>query len=127
MSFVWIEGTAVGDIIHKADIDEIKTNIDSIKDNLANITHDVTDNSNEKGTHNATKYTTHDATQYTGRDSGHYTSNDAADNGNYYSTQVILANSVQLSQVYNYLCTNNLWGHYTSVYSVHNNWRKTVN
>ena len=85
MAFVWVEGTAVGDIIHKADIDEIHTNIDSVKDSLANITHYVTDNSNEKGTHNATKYTTHDATQYTGRDSAHYTSNNSGNNGTYYS------------------------------------------
>ncbi|MBU0847675.1 hypothetical protein KKH23_10855 [Patescibacteria group bacterium] len=85
MSFTWLQGTAAGDIIHKADIDEIHTNIDSIKDNLANITYYVTNDATDKGTHNATKYTTHDATQYTGMDSVYYTSNDAGANGVYYS------------------------------------------
>jgi len=101
MAFVWIQGTAVDDIIHKADIDEIHTNIDSIKDNLANITYYITDNANEKDTHNATKYTTHDATQYTGRDSAHYTSNNSSNNGSYYgnlnSTIQVNHDSEQLS------------------------------
>ena len=86
MAFVWVQGTAAGDIIHKADIDEIHTNIDSIKDNLANITYYVTNDAIDKGTHNATKYTTHDATQYTGMDSTHYTSHDSSDNSIVYSS-----------------------------------------
>jgi len=92
MSFTWIEGTAVGDIIHKADIDEIKTNIDSIKDNLANITHDAGVLSTHRGIYLLNNYTNHNtekdfsdfATHDTTEKNVHYT----GDNSSAYTTHL---------------------------------------
>jgi len=75
MSFTWLQGTAAGDIIHKADIDEIHTNIDSIKDNLANITHDAGVLSVHRGTYLLNNYTNHN----TDVDFNHYEEHDVTE------------------------------------------------
>jgi len=82
MAFVWIQGTAVDDIIHKADIDEIHTNIDSIKDNLANITHDSGVLSTHRGTYLLDNYTNHNTDQ----DIAHFDVHDVLNHTTHYSS-----------------------------------------
>jgi len=70
MSFEWTP-INVGDIIRKTHIDELRDNIDYIKDNLANITY----KSGAKNSHNdnedTSEYGTYKGTYYSGNDSDH--------------------------------------------------------
>jgi hypothetical protein len=95
----WTETIATGGIVEAVDINEFKTNVDWIKDNLACLSHNSTvrathysaDDSGHNGTYNATHYTTYQATNdsaekalhnsvykvtnYTGDLSSHYDQN----------------------------------------------------
>ena len=76
MAFVWVEGTAVGDIIHATDMTEIRTNIDSIKDNLANVADDTVEHTTHQATYLVNNYTSHfashDTTAYASNCPGNY-------------------------------------------------------
>ena len=115
MAFVWVEGTAVGDIIHKADIDEIHTNIDSIKDNLANITHDDGVLSTHRGTYLLNNYTNYN----TDRESANYDDHDSLINTTKYTSDNAGANSG-----YNGDDNSSDYAAYCASVEVGNNWRQ---
>ena len=119
MAFVWAEGTAAGTVIEAADITEIRTNIDAVKDNLANVAQKVTDDGSDYTTHNTTQYTGHDATAYSGRDSSQDTSANASADSNYYSGQ----NGSVLGSHYSSYCGSDNSGVYDYAFSFTNSGR----
>jgi len=70
MSFDWIE-ISVGDIIRKAHIDELRDNIDYIKDNEACITYKNGVLNGHHSNEDTGEYTTYESTNYSGNDGTH--------------------------------------------------------
>lgn len=91
MAFTWNEDISIGSSIDLSDIVEMRNNLDSIKDALANVVYDNTVFSSECGTEhglqNSMVYSYDDGndnrSNYTGVQSGEYRYNDGTENSTY--------------------------------------------
>lgn len=85
MAFNWTQDIDKGDTCDVADLTEIRTNVDSIKDNLANVTYDSgVDNGDDAGYY-GTNYPGYDNDENTGVDTSDNSSALNNDHGTYYS------------------------------------------